>query len=79
MIDPADATLVFNDWWIKKYLTSSIKRQWGQNLIKFQGVALPGGVQLNGRQLYDDAVAELQVLEQELRTTYEEPPFDLIG
>ena len=79
LIDPADATSVFNDWFIKKYLTALIKKQWGQNLIKFQGVALPGGVQLNGRQLYDDAVAELEVLERELRTTYEEPPFDLIG
>jgi hypothetical protein len=48
-------------------------------LIKFQGVALPGGVQLNGRQLYDDAVAELEVLEKELKDTYQEPPFDLIG
>tara|TARA_B100000073_G_scaffold239604_1_gene200663 strand:- start:337 stop:1158 length:822 start_codon:yes stop_codon:yes gene_type:complete len=79
LLDPADSASVYNDWWLKKYLTSLIKRQWGQNLIKFQGVALPGGVQLNGRQLYDDAVAELQVLEQELRETYEEPPFDLIG
>ena len=79
MVDPSDAAAVYNDWWLKKYTTSLIKRQWGQNLIKFQGVALPGGVQLNGRQLYDDAVAELEVLEKELKDTYQEPPFDLIG
>ena len=79
MVDPSDAAAVYNDWWLKKYTTSLIKRQWGQNLIKFQGVALPGGVQLNGRQLYDDAMAELEVLEKELRETFETPPFDLIG
>ena len=79
LVDPSDAVSIYNDWWLKKYLTSLIKRQWGQNLIKFQGVALPGGVQLNGRQLYDDAMAELQVLEAELRQTFETPPFDMIG
>ena len=70
---------IYNDWWVKKYTTSLIKRQWGQNLIKFQGVMLPGGVSLNGRQIYDDAVRELEELDRELRETYETPPFDLIG
>ena len=64
---------------LKKYTTALIKKQWGQNLIKFQGVSLPGGVQLNGRQLYDDAIAEIEQYEKELRDTYEEPPLDLIG
>ena len=79
LVDPADASKVYNDWWLKKYTTALIKKQWGQNLIKFQGVMLPGGVSLNGRQIYDDAVRELEDLDRELRDTYETPPFDLIG
>ena len=64
---------------LKKYLTSLIKKQWGQNLIKFQGVKLPGGVELNGRQIYDDAVKELQDIKDRMLLEYEEPPLDLIG
>lgn len=79
LVDPSDATKVYNDWWLKKYTTALIKRQWGQNLIKFNGVSLPGGVQLNGRQLFDDAMSELEELDKELRDTYEMPPLDLIG
>lgn len=79
LVDPSDASKVYNDWWLKKYTTALIKRQWGQNLIKFNGVSLPGGVQLNGRQLFDDAMAELEELDKELRDTYEMPPLDLIG
>ena len=55
LIDPNDFTRVYNDAFLKKYATALMKRQWGQNLIKFQGVKLPGGVELNGRQIYDDA------------------------
>ena len=53
LLDPTDAPKVYNDFWLKKYATSLIKKQWGMNLIKFQGVMLPGGVQLNGRQIYE--------------------------
>ena len=56
-----------------------MKRQWGQNLIKFQGVKLPGGIELNGRQIYDDALRELEMIKQEMSTTYELPPLDFIG
>jgi hypothetical protein len=70
---------VWNDSFLKKYLTSLIKKQWGQNLIKFQGVKLPGGVELNGRQIYDDAVRELQDIKDRMILEYEEPPMDLIG
>ena len=79
MVNPADASSVYNDWWLKKYLTALIKRQWGQNMIKFQGVLLPGGVQLNGRQLFDDAVKEIEEAENQLKTEYELPPMDMIG
>ena len=64
---------------MKKYATAIIKKQWGTNLIKFNGVMLPGGVQLNGRQIYDDAVKEIEEIEYPLRTEYEIPPLDLIG
>lgn len=79
ILDPADAPKLYNDWWLKKYLTALIKKQWGQNMIKFNGVLLPGGVQLNGRQIYDDGVAEVEKLEQQLKDEYELPPLDLIG
>tara|TARA_B100002019_G_C21252767_1_gene592123 strand:+ start:1148 stop:1963 length:816 start_codon:yes stop_codon:yes gene_type:complete len=79
LVNPANAEDVYNDSWLKKYTTALIKRQWGQNLIKFQGVSLPGGVQLNGRQIYDDALNDLELLEKELRDTYEMPPLDMIG
>jgi hypothetical protein len=78
-LDPNDFTRVWNDSFLKPYLTSLIKRQWGQNLIKFQGVKLPGGIELNGRQLYDDAQKELDVIMEKMSNTYELPPFDMIG
>jgi hypothetical protein len=78
-LNPAEATDVFNDVFLKKYLTSLIKKQWGQNLIKFQGVKLPGGIEFNGRQIYDDAQSELDRIEDKMMSTYEIPPLDLIG
>jgi hypothetical protein len=79
LLDPNDFTRVYNDSFLKKYLTSLIKRQWGQNLIKFQGVKLPGGVELNGRQIYDDAQKEIDVIMEKMSNTYELPPLDMIG
>ena len=72
-VDPTTYTDVYNDMYLKRYLTSLIKRQWGSNLIKFEGMQLPGGVQLNGRQLFDDATQELQQLEEEIRMNHEMP------
>jgi len=79
VLDPNDNTKVYNDRFIKKYLTTTMKKQWGQNLIKFQGVKLPGGIELNGRQIYDDAVLELKEIQDQMLSTYEIPPLDLIG
>jgi hypothetical protein len=79
VLNPNEATGVYNDPFLKKYLTSLIKRQWGQNLIKFQGVKLPGGIEFNGRQIYDDAQSELDKIEEKMLSTYEIPPLDLIG
>jgi hypothetical protein len=61
------------------YLTSLIKRQWGQNLIKFRGVKLPGGIELNGREIYEDATRELADIQQRMSMDYELPPYDFIG
>ena len=79
LLDPSDYARVYNDSFVKRYLTALIKRQWGQNLIKFQGVKLPGGVELNGRQIYDDAERELDKIKEVMSNTYELPPFDMIG
>ena len=78
-LDPNDYARIYNDSFLKPYLTSLIKRQWGQNLIKFQGVKLPGGIELNGRQIYDDGQKEIDVLMEKMSNTYELPPYDLIG
>jgi len=74
-----DYTRVWNDSFIKPYLTTLIKRQWGQNMMKFQGVKLPGGIELNGRQMYEDAERELEVIKEKMSSTYEVPPMDMIG
>ena len=79
LLDPNDFTRVYNDSFLKKYLTALIKRQWGQNLIKFQGVKLPGGIELNGRQIYDDAEKDLEIIREQMSNTYELPPLDMIG
>ena len=78
-LDPNSFTQVYNDSFVKKYLTALIKRQWGQNLIKFRGVKLPGGIELNCREIYDDAQRELDQLKQAMMLENELPPLDLIG
>ena len=78
-LDPNDYVRIYNDSFLKPYLTSLIKRQGGQNLIKFQGVKLPGGIELNGRQIYDDGQKEIDALMEKMSNTYELPPMDLIG
>ena len=78
-LEPDTFTQVYNDPFVKQYSTAKIKRQWGQNLIKFQGVNLPGGVQLNGRELFNDANDEIARLMEMSSSTYELPPMDMIG
>jgi hypothetical protein len=79
ILDPSDFPKIWNDSFLKLYLTALIKKQWGQNLMKFRGVKLPGGVELNGRELYDDAVNELSDIKTRMSTDYELPPLDMIG
>ena len=78
-MNPNDYTRVWNDSFLKPYTVALIKRQWGQNLIKFAGVKLPGGTELNGRQIYDDAEKELTRIREIMSNTYELPPLDMIG
>ena len=78
-LDPTSFTQVYNDIFLKKYLTSLIKRQWGQNLLKFKGTKLPGGIELNGREIYDDAEKELAEIKEKMALEYELPPYDFIG
>ena len=79
ILDPDDFTRVYNDPFLKRYFTALCKKQWGMNLIKFQGVQLPGGIQLNGRQIYDDGVKELDEIRAKMSSDYEMPPLDMIG
>jgi hypothetical protein len=78
-LDPDSFTQVYNDSFVKKYATALMKRQWGQNLIKYNSVQLPGGITLNGRQIYEDALAEIAQLEADMPTKYTLPPMDMIG
>ncbi len=78
-LNPADYARVYNDSFLKKYTVALMKRQWGQNLLKFQGVKLPGGVELNGRQIYDDAEKDLEIIREQMSNMYEMPPLDMIG
>jgi hypothetical protein len=79
IIDPGTYADVFNDLYLKKYLTALIKRQWGANLMKFQDFQLPGGITLNGRQIYEDAIEEIQGLEEECRLIWAMPDNFLMG
>lgn len=74
IINPETYTDVYNDMWLKKYITALFKEQWGQNLSKHSGVQILGGVTLNGREMMEDARGELQVLREEMSSKYELPP-----
>jgi hypothetical protein len=78
-LDPESFSQVYNDTFVKKYLTALLKKQWGQNLIKFQGVKLPGGIELNGRAIFEDGQRELEDIKQKMSSEYELPPLDCIG
>jgi len=79
IVDPNTHTAIYNDMWLKEYTTALIKEQWGQNLIKFDNMQLPGGVVLNGRQIYDDAKGEIDALRERIRLEHEMPPDFFVG
>ncbi len=79
IIDPATFTEVYDDMFLKRYATALIKRQWGENMKKFGGIALPGGVTLNGDQIYGEAIQEISIIEDEMQMKYELPPMMMTG
>jgi len=78
-LNPDINTDVYNDRWVKRYLTAQIKLQWGTNLYKFSGISMLGGVNLDGDKLYDQARQELNQLEEEMQIKYELPPMPFMG
>ena len=79
IVDPEGFPRVYNDRWLKKYTTALFKRQWGQNLKKFTGIQLPGGVQLDGQTLYTEAETEIEAIEQAVQSAFETPPDFMLG
>ena len=79
LVDGADYAEVYDDMFLKKYATALIKRQWGENMKKFGGIQLPGGVTLNGDQIFQEAVAEINAVEEEMQLKYELPPSFMVG
>lgn len=78
-LDPGSFSQVYNDSFVKRYLTAVIKRQWGRNLSKFRGVKLPGGIELNGAEILQQAEQELSDIKSRMTMEYEMPPLDFIG
>ena len=78
-LDPATFGNMFNDLFLKQWVTALIKRQWGQNMSKFKGVKLPGGIEMNGSEIYSEAVNELNDLRGRMSSEWELPPYDFIG
>ena len=78
-VDSGAHTKVWNDMWLKEYTTALIKQQWGSNLIKFEGMQLPGGVTLNGRQIFEDALQEIEKLREKIRMDFEMPADFFVG
>lgn len=78
-VDPTAYPEVYNDMALKRYATALLKRQWGANLIKFEGMQLPGGVTINGRQIYDDAINDIQKMEEEWDSKYQMPVDFFVG
>ena len=78
-IDPASYSDIFDDIHLKRYATALIKRQWGANLSKFNGVATLGGVTMNGEQIYSQSIEEIQRLEEEIKLVFETPFAGMVG
>ena len=78
-LDPNTYTDIYNDIYLKRYTTALIKRQWGADLSKFEGVQMLGGVTLNGAKLFEEARADIEKLEEQIQLAYELPPNYMIG
>jgi hypothetical protein len=78
-INPDTYTDVYNDRWLQRYCTAQIKKQWGENLKKFEGLSMPGGITFNGQKIWDEATDEIQAIEAEMISTYSLPVTDMLG
>lgn len=79
VVDPNVYTDAWGDRWLQQYATALVKRQWGNNLKKFNGMQMPGGLTFNGQQIYDEAIEEINALEKEMIGSYSLPVTDMIG
>lgn len=79
VIDPDEYTDVWGDRWLFRYCTALIKKQWGTNTKKFTGMKLPNGVEINGQEIYNEAIAEIEELEKQMLFSFSLPNIDLIG
>jgi hypothetical protein len=79
VVDPTEFTDAWGERWLQNYATALIKKQWGTNLKKFTGMQLPGGIQFNGQQIYDEADAEIKDMERDMVTNLSMPALDMIG
>jgi hypothetical protein len=78
-LDPDEYNSVWGDWWLRRYTTALFKRQWGENMKKFEGMQLPGGVQFNGQKIWEEAIEEIRKLEDEVINNFSLPVTDMIG
>ena len=78
VLNPADYTKIWSDRFLRDYATALVKKQWGQNLVKYEGVQMPGGVTLNGRAIYDEGNREVTQLEETIQAKFELPPEFLV-
>jgi hypothetical protein len=79
VVDPQVYNKVYGDIFVRKYCSALIKKQWGSNLKKFQGIALPGGVTFNGQQIFDEANQEIETLEKRIEREWSLPPNFFVG
>lgn len=79
IVDPEQHSDVWNDRWLQKYTIAQIKRQWGNNTKKFEGIQMPGGVTFNGQQIYNEAQEEIEKMDEELINSYSLPVSDMVG
>lgn len=79
VLDPDVYTDVWGDRWMHRYATALIKRNWGENLKKFEGMQMPGGMTFNGQKIWEESVEEIRLLEEEMINSYSLPVGDMIG
>ena len=78
-LDPDSYTDIYDDIYLKRYATALIKRQWGANLSKFNGVQMLGGVTMNGADIFSQAQEEIQRLEEQIQLAFETPIDYMVG